>query len=106
MGVTPKGKKAGAVNSAVLEEADLRHFDQDIRSMARKDLIRHFAADSSGRVLVTKLIKNIIWQAYERIQAGSAPTIQGNIRSFWYLWVKPVVGRVPNYSDAKTDPYV
>lgn len=89
----------------ILTTAGLQALNKDIRLMSRKELVQHFAADKSGRVVVTKLIKNIIWQAYQKIKAGTEPPINGNLRSFWYLWVKPILARVPAYSEAKTDPY-
>ena len=88
-------KMGKAALKANLEALGIRHFDQDIRTMSRADLFGYFASDRSERVLVAKLIKNIIWQAYEKIQAGTEPPITGNIRTFWYLWVKPVLGLNP-----------
>lgn len=93
------------VNPSKLTALDILHFDKDIRLMSQKELKTNFAAASSGRILLSKLIKNIIWQAYQRIQQGSEPPIEGNIRTFWYLWVKPVLSRFSSDNDAKTDPY-
>lgn len=90
---------------AVLEAEDIRRFDKDIRRMSQAELVEHFGARSSGRVLITQLIKNIIWQAYERIKVGSESSITGNIRTFWYLWVKPVLAHLEDQADPKTDPY-
>lgn len=93
------------IDGVVLAAEGIQHFDEDIRRMSRKELQKHFAAESSGRILLARVIKNIIWQVYERIQAGTQPPITGNIRTFWYQWVKPVLSHLPDYGDAKTDPY-
>jgi hypothetical protein len=89
-----------------LASEDIRHFDKEIRRMSRAELIENFRAVSSGRVLQAQLIKNIIWQAYERICDGKEPKIKGNIRTFWYLWIKPALARLPDDEEMKTDPYV
>ena len=68
---------------AKLKKEKIQHFDQDLRSMSHAQLSKHFGATHSGRIMLTGLIKNIIWQAYERIQAGTEPPIEGNIRTFW-----------------------
>src|SRR5438876_10619638 len=85
--------------------SSLLHFDKDLRMMNRKELAVHFAAERSGRILLAPLIKNIIWQAYERIRDGTEPPIGGNIRTFWYLWVKPVLSHIGKDAETKTDPY-
>lgn len=90
---------------AVLEAEDIRHFDKDVRRMSQAELARNFAAESSGRILLARLIKNVIWQAYERIRANSEAPIGGNIRTFWYLWLKPVLAHIEDQADLKTDPY-
>ena len=80
-------------------------FDRDIRTLGREELAPHFASKSSGRILLAHLIKSVIWQAYERIKAGTEPTVQGNLRTFWYQWVKPVLSHIPDDDHAATDPY-
>jgi hypothetical protein len=67
-------------NAAVLEAANIRHFDKDIRKMTRAELAEYFGAKSSGRILLVPLIKNIIWQAYERIKAKQERPIVGNMQ--------------------------
>lgn len=102
--VTKKASKQEIVSS-VLKTEDISHFDKDIRKMNRSELVANFSAPSSGRVVLARLMKNIIWQAYEKISIGAAPKISGNIRTFWYLWIKPVLSRLPEDSDLKSDPY-
>jgi hypothetical protein len=100
-----KNSKSTRSAVAILEAEDIRHFDKDLRLMSRDELAEHFAAQSSGRILLVPLIKNTIWQAFEFISTGKAPLIMGNIRTFWYLWVKPVLAHIEDDADAKTDPY-
>lgn len=97
--------KPRAIDKAILVSEGIRRFDKDIRHMTGRELERNFSAESSGRVVLTLVMKNIIWQVYERINAGLHPPITGNLRSFWYLWVKPVLSHIPVGFDPKTDPY-
>jgi hypothetical protein len=98
-------KKPNLKTVDLLASEDIRHFDQDIRKMSRKQLLKHFGADSSGRLLVFKLVRNLIWQAYERIQSGDEPPIKSNIRTFWYLWIKPALAHFPEVYKQKTHPF-
>ncbi len=66
----------------------------DIRSMDAEQLIDAFSS-ANGTVVTTRLVRNLVAQAWQQIQAGDAPPVQGNVRSFWYGWVKPVLLRVP-----------
>ena len=100
-----KSTRSARSNATVLETADIHRFDKDMRTMARAELAEHFGVKSSGRILLAPLIKNIIWQAYERISKRNAQPIMGNIRTFWYLWVKPVLAHIEDDAGAKTDPY-
>jgi hypothetical protein len=88
-----------------LAKEGIRHFDQDLRTFELSQIQEHFAAKSSGRIVITRLIKNLIWQAVSLRRAGRLGPIDGNLRSFFYQWVKPVVGRIPGALEAKTDPY-
>lgn len=78
----------------ILEKEGIKDFDKDIRTMSRKELFEHFAFKKSRRLNVTSLIKNITWQVYTWIQKGKLPPVDGNIRSFWYVNVKPVLARL------------
>ena len=89
----------------ILDAAGIRHFDKDIRKMNRSELAHYFAAKSSKRILLVPLIKNIIWQAYQLIKTKQERPIVGNIRTFWYRWVKPVLAHFPDEDNAKSDPY-
>ena len=91
--------------AAILSAEKIRDFDRDIRGFKLSEIQEHFAAASSGRVIISRLIKNLVWQAVSRRRAGQLGSIDGNLRSFFYQWVKPVVARVPDALEAKTDPY-
>jgi hypothetical protein len=93
------------ISDAELELLGIRRIDKDLRTLTRSQLAKYFSAETSGRILLTSLIKNIIWQAYELIQSGKEPTIDGNIRTFWYRWVKPVLAHISDDDKSKTDPY-
>jgi hypothetical protein len=47
-----------------------------------------------GKINATRVIKNLIWQAYTTIRDGRRAPIGGNLRSFWYTDVKPVLSRL------------
>ena len=78
----------------VLEKEGIRDFKKDIRRMTPRELHRYFSFRSSGKLNVTNLIKNIIWQSYNWISQGKMDPVEGNIRSFWYLSVKSVLSRL------------
>jgi hypothetical protein len=72
----------------------IRNHPQDLRALSAEELRALFAFASSGRVNATRVIKNLIWQAYTMIRAGRRAPIAGNLRSFWYTDVKPVLSRL------------
>lgn len=72
----------------------IRNHPQDLRQLSAEELRALFAFASSGRVNATRVIKNLIWQAYTMIRAGRRAPIAGNLRSFWYTDVKPVLSRL------------
>ena len=69
-------------------------YPQDLRQLSAAELRRLFAFASSGKINATRVIKNLIWQAYTAIRAGQRAPIAGNLRSFWYTDVKPVLSRL------------
>jgi len=91
--------------NAILETEGILPTDKDFRLMTRTELAALFAAKRSGRIILSRLIKNIIWQAHGRIAAGEEEPVYGNIRTFWYRWVKPVLAHIPDDDQVKTDPY-
>lgn len=87
----------------ILRKEKIYRFDKDIRLLTRKELGCLFSYQ--GRIPMTRLFKNIIWNAYERIQSGKADPIEGNLRTFYYLWIKPVLGHIEDDQNKKTNLY-
>jgi hypothetical protein len=88
-----------------LKALKIVEFSTDMRRLNRDELAPHFAAKTSGRIVLTRLMRSIIWQAHNRIKAGLEPPIRGNIRTFWYRFVKPVLAHIHDDDKAKKDPY-
>ena len=78
---------------------------KDVRLMDREELAGYFASANSGRIVLTRLLKSIIWQAYEKIKAGEEDLGGGNIRSFWYRWVQPTLAHIHDDDSHKARPY-
>jgi hypothetical protein len=78
----------------MLMTAGIQNYPQDLRQLSAAELQSLFAFPSSGRVNTTRVIRNLIWQAYTRIRDGQRAPIAGNLRSFWYTDVKPVLSRL------------
>jgi len=76
----------------VLEELGIREFEEDIFEMSRSELREHFGFVSGG-VNSSLLIKNLIWQDRGKLERGELEPVHGNIRSYWYARVKPVLSR-------------
>ncbi len=79
-----------------LSELNISSFDKDIRTMDGVELLQHFGAASSGKLVVSRLIRALALQAWRRIRSGDERPIDGNVRTFWYRYVKPTVLRVPD----------
>jgi hypothetical protein len=88
----------------ILKLEKIRHFGELIPEMSKDKLRELFGAKSTGRINLSLFIKNSIWQAWERIQAGGLPLFRGNIRSFWYSMLKPALSRAEALT-VKGDPY-
>ena len=80
--------------SHILTGEGIRNYPQDLRQLSAAELQTLFAFASSGRINATRVIKNLIWQAYTMIRDGQRAPIAGNLRSFWYTDVKPVLSRL------------
>jgi hypothetical protein len=78
----------------ILEKEGIREFKEDIRQMSRRELRQTFSFKTNGSLNVTLLMKNLVWQAFTWIQDGRMEPVEGNIRSFWYMNVKPVLSRL------------
>jgi hypothetical protein len=90
---------------ALLRKERIVGLDKDIRLMTTDELRRHFGAASSGRIVHTRVIKNIVWQVVGRVRRGELEGVDGNLRSFFYRFVKPVFARLPGALDSGHDPY-
>lgn len=89
----------------ILAREGIREFDEDIRRFDLARLKEEFGAASSGRIIVAKVIKNLIWQAVSQVRSGTLDGLEGNLRSFFYTHIKPVVARIPGALEAARDPY-
>ena len=78
---------------AIILRENLRDFEKDLRLTPSEDLRRLFS-DGTGQLVITQLIGNIAWQAFNWIRDGKLGPVDGNLRSFWYSHIKPVLGRV------------
>ena len=82
----------------------MHDYAQDLRQLSAKELRALFAFASSGKINATRVIKNLIWQAYTAIRDGRRAPIGGNLRSFWYTDVKPVLSRLGSRWRAAAPP--
>jgi len=57
------------------------------------------------RLVLARLIRAVILQAHDRITTGAAPPVDGNIRTFYYRWLKPIVARLPAASVGRGRAY-
>ena len=78
----------------ILAAEGIADYPQDLRELSAAELQRLFAFTSSGKLNATRVIKNLIWQAYTAIRDGRRAPIAGNLRSFWYTDIKPVLSRL------------
>jgi hypothetical protein len=80
--------------SQILAVEGIADYPEDLRQLSAAELRRLFAFASSGKINATRVIKNLIWQAYTAIRDGRRAPIGGNLRSFWYTDIKPVLSRL------------
>lgn len=64
----------------------------EIFTMSRAQLRDRFSFNN-GKIDTSRLVRNLIWQDRLLLQAGLLAPVRGNIRSYWYARVKPVLGR-------------
>lgn len=83
----------------------VRDFDQDLRLLSPEQLRKEFSAASSGRLLLQPLIRNVVYQAATWMKEGKTPKVEGNLRSLYYQWLKPILARLPEVKETRTDPY-
>lgn len=87
--------------AAILKQLRIKHYDKDILTMSKPELLREFG-NGPKRLNKSLFIKNVIWQTFEKLQAGETPFDIGNIRSFWY-YIKDTLDRI---GANKGDPYL
>ena len=102
-GVRPVARRDRRVQDVLAEEG-VREFEEDITRMSRAELREHFGARTTGRINLSLLCKNLIWQTLGRLRRGERETFRGNIRSYWYSHVKPVLARAGGLRSG-SDPY-
>ncbi|MEM1007360.1 MAG: hypothetical protein AAGJ35_00015 [Myxococcota bacterium] len=78
--------------------------EKDIRLLSTEEISFHFGSARSGRIVLTRVFKSAIWQAYTRIQSGEESPIIGNLRTFFYRFIKPIMQDIPENTFRK-DPY-
>ena len=88
-----------------LKELKIVTSKEDFRHLNQKQLSELFSARSSGRIILQRLMRGVIWQAYERIRSKKEAPIDGNLRTFWYRFIKPVLSHFDDDDDMKSDPY-
>lgn len=78
----------------ILQKEGIKNYSQDIRLMSKAELVQHFSAVASSLPKAALIIKNQIWQTRTWIQNGKSPKIEGNLRSYWYGYIKSTLARV------------
>lgn len=82
-----------------LRRENIRGYTKPIHKQNRAWLVRRFGPGRKYPINVNKAIRNIIWQARERIAAKLRKPFEGLIRSFWYSHIKPVLARTDSLAD-------
>ena len=62
-----------------LEKERIFRTEEDLRTFSQYRLRSHFSS-GSGRIVMSRLLKSLIWQAYERISVGKEGGIAGEAR--------------------------
>lgn len=73
--------------AAILKRLGIRHYDEDILAMPIERLRQEFGYPTTPRIKLTPFFRNVIWQLYELIKAGSPPDFyhkRGFVRGMWY----------------------
>lgn len=98
-GRSPEALRQYAIGLSRLDQAEIlkklgiKHYDKDILRMSKPEILRQFG-NGPKRLNKSLFIKNVIWQTYEKLQAGEPdPFDIGNLRSFWY-YIKDTLDRI------------
>ncbi|MBS3788325.1 hypothetical protein KGY77_05930 [Candidatus Bipolaricaulota bacterium] len=81
-----------------LRRLGIRPYRKILRDQPGAWLVAEFGPGTKYPVVVSTLVRNLIWQAKERIESGKRPPIEKLIRSFWYSDVKPTLQRAGSLS--------
>ena len=81
-----------------LRREGIYYYKEIIHLQPKEWLIKEFGPGKKYPVNVNHLMKNIIWQVRTRIIQKQQPPVEGLIRSFWYLYIKPVLARTNSLS--------
>lgn len=88
----PDPRKPGETDAEVLVRLEVRDFDEPIFEMSHAEVREHFGFQN-GNVNVSELLYNLIWQDRNFVLAEELGQVNGNIRSYWYQRVKPLLSR-------------
>ena len=90
-----------------LRDLGVRVFDGDPRRLKGSEILRMFAAPSSGRLKHSTLLRSLLWHVHVGIKDGVIPSVESNIRGLYYRWVRPVYAKLPagKLTRSKTDVY-
>ena len=83
----------------------IRLLRSDIRTFSYKRLKQEFSTADGKRIVKARLIRSIIYQVVIWIKRGKFPPIEGNLRSLYYIHIKPVFSKFPEDALGKFDPY-
>jgi len=88
-----------------LRKAGIRSYDVLIHDQPKEWLIKNFKQGATVYpVNVARLMRNIVWQAKERIAKGEKPPLKELLRTFWYMYIKPTLSRAAALTH-ETDQY-
>lgn len=87
-----------------LQALGIRHFETNLLRMPIAELRQHFGFATTDGIQIGLFFRNVIWQLYERIQAGDLPEFykkHGMIRGMWYHIKTPL----SRYKQLRGDRY-
>ena len=88
-----------------LKRLKVRLYRTDLRRFSLDRIKKEFSTASGERLVYARLIRCIVYQAATWMQRGKVPKVEGNIRSLFYQWVKPVFSKIPGALSTRFNPY-
>ena len=76
-----------------------------IQKMTYSELLDLSGTKSRSKIVLTRLIRFIILEASKKILTGIYPLVDGNIRTFFYTYVKPVLAKIEEDERIRTSSY-